>query len=230
MNSFKQFLENTDSLSDWNELPIEPFAGTLYHGSSTKGTLCIIKNGFQTYGHNELCGDFFSTSINSNMIRLGGGSGFEFEVNLPKVLKINDFYYDLLAHETGAEGWWDSMDENDPEREEWAEKAKRFGYGKSRSWGDGYGIGDQCDFWQKHLYNNQQMKDVDGIIIPGFSSGHANAEAEIAVTEYGLTKLQRSISSIVLESQWYEYEEGIKIAQSMIEEQDLDNEDCWDDY
>lgn len=228
MSTFRQFLENTDSLPDWNELPTKPFSGELYHGSSTKGALCMLKNGLQPYHHNELNGDFFSTSINSNMIRLGGGSGFEFTANLPKVLELNEFYYDLLAHETGMEGWWDYMDDDDPDREEWEQKAKQFGYEQNRSWG-GYGISDQYGFWQKHLYQNPDMKDVDGIIVPGFNSSNTNAEAEIAITEYGLKRLQNSISAIIIEGEWYEYEEGMEVAQSMIDEQDLDDEDCWDE-
>lgn len=230
MKSFRLFLENTDSLSDWNQLPLEPFSGQLYHGSTLKGVLCMIKNGLQTYPHNELCEDFFSTSINSRMIQLGGGSGFEFQVNLNKVLKLNEFYYDLLAHETGMEGWWDYLDDDDPDKEEWEKKAKQFGYEKTRSWGNSYGINNQCAFWQKHLYNNPQMKDVEGIVIPGFDSSHTNAEAEIAVTSYGLKKLENSITAIILEREWYEYEEGMQAAQTMIEEQDIDDDDCWDDY
>lgn len=221
--NFKQWLIESERAikRDFNKQSIIPYHGDLYHGTTIRGALCIALNGFRTYRHAELCGEFFCTSINDNIIRHFGNSGFVFNVQLNKLLEINNFYYELLGYETGLEGFWDNEDE---ESKKLTKKANRFGlisrFDKSP------GIDDQCSFFQKYIYTNPKLKDIQGICLPGWNHQYStNHEAEIAITEVGLQTLSRSIVNIIIEGNWYEPDEGWRILHERTDE--IDDDQCY---
>ena len=212
---FRNWLEMDEKgvRRDFSRLPCRPYRGRLYHGTTKEGAACIARNGFSTYYHRELCDYFLSASINPRIVSLFGNSGFEFDVNFDKVLELNRFYYELLAHETGMEGFWD---EDEPKL---LAKANKLGM-KTR-FGD-YGIGDACSFFHKFLYQNPKFRGVKGIFVPGFDSQHHNAESEIAVTQAGLTVLQNSVTRICIDRQWFDADEGWEY----LREIEVDGETC----
>lgn len=222
MTNFKEWLiENELAVKrDFNRQSIISYHGDLYHGTTIRGAICIALNGFQLYDHHELCGRFFCTSINDNIFRFFGHCGFVFEAHLDRLLEINNFYYELLGHETGMGGFMDDEEEG----AELIAKAKRFGL-VSR-FGGKPGIDDQCSFFQKYIYTNRKLKDIQGICLPGWNNQYSeNHEAEIAITQKGLDVLSRSLVNIVIEDKWYEPDEGWKILNSRAKE--VDDEQCY---
>ena len=214
---FRNWLEMDEKAvrRSFGRLPTRPYKGALYHGTTKEGLACIHQNGFQLYTHRELCGEFFCCSKNPRAVQLFGKSGFKFDINFDKVLVLNDFYYDLLGHETGMEGFWDKGDKRKIDRANKLGLTSRFG--------NRPGIDDACSFFQKFLYGHPKFKEVKGIFIPGWDSGHQNAEAEMALTQAGLDIAQRSIVAICIEGQWYEPDEGWGI----INDIEVDDDQCW---
>lgn len=211
MKNFKIWLEqeNEDAIKKYiDRLPLRTYHDDLYHGTTEKAAISIAKTGFSTYDHRELGSEFFSVSKNPRVIQLFGGSGFQFDANLTKVLVLTPFFYELLAHETGMGGFWDRYP-NPNQRK--IEKAKKLGL--ITRFGE-YGIGNPQEFFRKYVYDNPKLKDVQGIFMPGFNSSHTNAESEIAITQSGLKILERSVISICIDGRWYDAEDGWKILKS----------------
>jgi len=143
--------------------------------------------------------------LNDNVLRLfsegEGKCGFAFDVNFEKVLVIDDFHYALAAWQSGGD-FWSGVLENNPDAEE---TAKKLGYqlGRSR-------VQDDYGMWEGELADNLPA-GVEAIILPGFDSQHHNAEAEMAVTELGCSKLIQSVAYVYIRGKEYDDKDGLKL-------------------
>ncbi len=218
MKGFRQFTENNNwkvaQIKQDLAAHIKPYEGVLYHGTPLLGAACIAQQGFKPGHHQELGGEFLSLSRNGKVLRLfshGDYTGFEFEVNFPKVLFLPEFYYALLTHDTGM-SLWDDLVEQDPEIEE---KAKSLGF--NNRWGN-YGIEDGWVFWSAVM-----PAGLDAVAIDHHDDfRHENAEAEIAITEYGCRKLKDMVSEIIVKGKYLQPEEGWRYLMSI----DIKNQNC----
>ena len=213
---FKQWLEMDEDAvrNDFGRLPLYRFKGSLFHGTGKEAMLCIAKNGFRTYKHAELRGNFFCVSTGQNVIKDCGGYGFRFTVLLDKILILNSFYYDLLnktTHEYDA-GFWSK--ENGFYDKTKTEKAEKLGLKVNSK----FGIGNQRSFFQKFLYQYPRFKEVKGIYI-----SHAD-EKEIALTQSGLDIIAKSVANIYLNGKWYQADEGWRILNKYKDK--VNNDDC----
>lgn len=201
-----------------SECPVEEFSGTLYHGTPAQGALAALENGFYPQSHGELAsGEYLSVSRNEEVLRLFSdgepNTGFIFDAPKLKVLRLSELFAGLAAHETGMN--IDDEIERDPSLKD---RCDRLGY--VTRW-NSYGVDDE---WLKAAV----PLDVDGIMMPGFESNHQNAEAEIALTERGCTKLRDALSVVYIRGEEFE-----NVAEATDALRALRDEEQWtsdDDY
>jgi hypothetical protein len=181
------------------KLPVEPWSGYLFHATPLEGAISIVKYGFHAQHHAELNEGFLSLSQNDNIFRFfcdgEPTTGFCFDVNFQKVMRIDDFHLALAAWESGA-GWWEELIEKDPQAQE---KAKALGYGNR--WG-------YLGMDERELASIIPQ-DVEGVILPGFDMSHPNAEAEMAVTQQGCSKLMSMVEYVYIRGKEFEAQEGL---------------------
>jgi len=181
-------------------LPIIQWNGPLFHGSPVSGMVEIVHQGFHTVSHGELNAPLLSVSKNENMLDYYSDgeatSGFVFNAQFDKVLVLDDFHYALSAYEATGDLWEDLVAEH-PEAHD---QAKALGYD----------IYDELGMRENELIDNIPA-DIDAIIIPGFDSPSRNSECEMAVTEFGCSKLMSFISSVYIRGSEYNAEDGIRV-------------------
>ena len=125
-----------------------------------------------------------------------GRSGFVFDAQFDKVLVLDNFHYTLSAY-NATDGLWEDLEIEQPEA---AEKTKALGYD----------IGDEFGMRENELLDNIPS-NVDAIAIPGFDNTASNAECELAVTEFGCSKLMSFIDYVYIRGTEYSADDGIRM-------------------
>ena len=187
---------------------IESYSGTLYHGTELETLIDVINNDPHLYYHSELSFDAFSVSDNREMLHIFGEMcGLSWEVTDLKIIRLDEFYYDLLACDTGMSAFWDDPDEDDNGSK--IEMAKTMGL-VSRF--GGLGIDNADEFFDKVI----KPLGVDGVAVPGFEYSGSRQESEIAIVNLpGL--MGNPITYIVDEQEYDDKESTLEAIQYVME-------------
>ncbi len=213
---FEEF-NHDEIMVDFNKQETVSYDGYLYHGTDIGKLKSILNSGIQLNEHREMKFDAISLSSNDRMINhFGGGSGLVFYVDYKNLLKLDDFYYELLVFESGIDTFETRGDKDMIQKAEKLGLKSRFG---------GYGIDNQYRFIDKYYHNNPRFENSEGIMVPGFDNPHHNAEAELVVTSQGVDKLWSNLTAVYINDDWYDIEKKEEIREALAEIEERESYD-----